>query len=117
MMIETKRRGRMFSLAFGCLALAASGAIAKQGIDEGRLKILAKTLDEYVEQEKLAGGVLYLSRNGKTVLHKAFGWQDREGEIPMGKRSLHRIASQTKALTSAAIMILQERGQLLINDE
>jgi len=117
MMIETKRRGRMFFLAFGCLALAASGAIAKQGIDEGRLKILAKTLDEYVEQEKLAGGVLYLSRNGKPVLHKAFGWQDREDEIPMGKRSLHRIASQTKALTSAAIMILQERGQLLINDE
>ena len=38
----------MFFLAFGCLALAASGAIAKQGIDEGRLKILAKTLDEYV---------------------------------------------------------------------
>ena len=117
MMIETKRRGRMFSLAFGCLALAASGAIAKQGIDEGRLKILAKTLDEYVEQEKLAGGVLYLSRNGKPVLHKAFGWQDREDEIPMEKRSLHRIASQTKALTSAAVMILQERGQLLINDE
>ena len=49
MMIETKRRGCMFSLAFGCLALAASGAIAKQGIDEGRLKILAKTLDEYVK--------------------------------------------------------------------
>ena len=46
MMIETKRRGRMFSLAFGCLALAASGAVAKQGIAEGRLKILAKTLDE-----------------------------------------------------------------------
>ena len=38
MMIETKQRGRM-TLAFGCLALAASGAIAKQGIDEGRLKI------------------------------------------------------------------------------
>ena len=107
----------MFSLAFGCLALAASGAIAEQGIDEGRLKILAKTLDEYVEQKKLAGGVLYLSRNRKPVLHKAFGWQDREEEIPMGKQSLHRIASQTKALTSAAIMILQERGQLLINGE
>ena len=43
--------------------------------------------------------------------------QDREDEIPMEKRSLHRIASQTKALTSAAVMILQERGQLLINDE
>ena len=35
MMIETKRRGCMFSLAFGCLALAASGAIGKQGKDEG----------------------------------------------------------------------------------
>ena len=49
MMIETKRRGYMLSLAFGFLALAASGAIAKQGIDEGRLKIQATTLDEYVE--------------------------------------------------------------------
>ena len=108
-MSKMRRRGGFFYLAFWCLAMAASGAIAKQGIEERRLKILTDTLDEYVEQEKLAGGVLYLSRNGKPVLHKAFGWQDRENEIRMGRQSLYRIAPQTEALTSAATMILQER--------
>ena len=71
MMIETKRRGRMFFLAFGCLALAASGAIAKQGIDEGRLKILAKTLTN-TWSRKSSLEEFFISRNGKPVLHKAF---------------------------------------------
>ena len=96
--------------------LAAVSAVAAPGVDSRRLAVLENSLDQYVEDGRLAGGVLYVSRHGETVLHKAFGWQDREGSIPMNTRSLHRIASQTKAFTSVAIMLLQERGALLISD-
>ena len=96
--------------------LAAVSAVAAPGVDSRRLAVLENSLDQYVEDGRLAGGVLYVSRHGETVLHKAFGWQDRESSIPMNTRSLHRIASQTKAFTSVAIMLLQERGALLISD-
>ena len=95
---------------------AAVSSAAAPGIDSKRLAVLENTLDQYVQDGRLAGGVLYVSRRGETVLHKAFGWQDRERSIAMNTRSLHRIASQTKAFTSVAIMLLQERGALLISD-
>ncbi|MEQ8692400.1 MAG: serine hydrolase domain-containing protein [Pseudomonadales bacterium] len=92
------------------------GGAAYAEFDKSRLAILQNTLDEYVSAGKLAGGVLYVSQQGKPVVHHAFGWQDVEQEIPMQRRSLHRLASQTKALTSVAVMILQEEGKLLISD-
>ena len=98
------------------LFLLSTGVAADSGVDTKRLTTLTQVLDSYVQSEQLAGGVLYVSRHGEPVLHKAFGWQDKERAIPMGKRSLHRIASQTKAFTSVAIMLLQEQGELLISD-
>ncbi|MGK0260087.1 MAG: CubicO group peptidase (beta-lactamase class C family) [Candidatus Azotimanducaceae bacterium] len=100
-----------------CLALLLScNAFAGTGFDKDRLALLDSRLDRYVEDGQLAGGVLYVSQGGNVVVHKAFGWQDIEAQVPMQKRSLHRIASQTKALTSVAIMMLVEQGDLLIND-
>ena len=94
----------------------ASAVAADNGVDPSRLAILERTLDNYVQNDQLAGGVLFVSRHGKTIMHRAFGWQDKEQAIPMNTRSLHRIASQTKAFTSVAIMMLQEQGALLISD-
>ena len=91
-------------------------SVAGEGTDWSRLEVLERSLQKDVKEGRLAGGVLYIGHNGKTVFHKAFGWQDIEAGIPMTTSSLHRVASQTKALTSAAIMILQERGHLLISD-
>ena len=96
--------------------LSAANALAASGVDAQRLAVLDATLDQYVQNGQLVGGVLYVSRHGEPVMHKAFGWQDREQSIAMNTRSLHRIASQTKAFTSVAIMLLQERGALLISD-
>ena len=105
---------QIFGFCFG--VLAAVNALAASGVDAQRLAVLDATLDQYVQNGQLAGGVLYVSRHGEQVMHKAFGWQDREQSIAMNTRSLHRIASQTKAFTSVAIMLLQERGALLISD-
>jgi CubicO group peptidase (beta-lactamase class C family) len=53
---------------------------------------------------------------GKIAYLHAFGQRDREVNAPMPEDAIFRIASQTKALVSVGVMILQEQGKLLIGD-
>jgi CubicO group peptidase (beta-lactamase class C family) len=86
------------------------------GISSERLERLTTSLQEYVNDDRLAGGVAIIARRGKVAYLESFGMRDRATRSPMADDSIFRIASQTKALTSVCIMILQERGQLLITD-
>lgn len=96
--------------------IIASCEKSDHGMDHDRLSRLDTVMQEFVDREQLAGGSIYVARNGVPAYHKSFGWRDREAKSPMENGSIYRIASQTKALTSVAIMILQEQGKLLIND-
>jgi CubicO group peptidase (beta-lactamase class C family) len=73
-------------------------------------------LNGYVQTKKIAGGVILVMKNGEEVLHVAAGKQDIEANKDMKVDSLFRIASQTKALTSVGIMILNERGLIHLTD-
>ncbi len=73
-------------------------------------------LHAYVETNKIAGGVILVMKDGKELLHVAAGKQDIEANKDMKIDSLFRIASQTKALTSVSVMILQERGLINFTD-
>ena len=86
------------------------------GMSSERLERLTSTLEGYVSDERIAGAVASVARKGKIAYLEAVGMRDRESNSPMELDSIFRIASQTKALTSTCIMILQERGQLLISD-
>ena len=86
------------------------------GLSGDRLKLAPALLDEYVATDQLAGAVLLVVRDGRVVLHSAHGDRDREAAQPMQKDTIFRIASQTKAVISVAIMMLQEEGRLLIGD-
>ena len=86
------------------------------GMSTERLGRLTDVLHTYVDEERLAGGVLLVARDGGLVYHEAFGMRDQEAADTMAVDDLFRIASQTKAIVSVAIMMLQERGQLLIQD-
>jgi len=70
----------------------------------------------FVDDGVLPGAVVLVMRDGVIAYEGAFGRLDREEGIPMPKDAIFRIASQTKALISVGIMILQEEGGLLIND-
>jgi CubicO group peptidase (beta-lactamase class C family) len=73
-------------------------------------------LNGYVDTNKLAGGVILVMKDGKEILHFASGMQDIEANKAMQVDSIFRIASQTKALTSAGVMILKDRGLLKVTD-
>jgi CubicO group peptidase (beta-lactamase class C family) len=85
-------------------------------MSSSRLEQLSEVLQAYVDEGRLPGGEALIVRRGKVAYHSAFGARDRETGDALEIGDRFRIASQTKAVVSVAIMILQEEGKLLIGD-
>ena len=83
--------------------------------DAGRAGVIDRGLQRYVDGERVPGIVALVLQDGQVVYEKAFGWADKEAGRRMTSDTIFRIASQTKALTSAAIMQLVEDGSLTLN--
>jgi CubicO group peptidase (beta-lactamase class C family) len=60
--------------------------------------------------------IALVARNGKIVYHKAYGTADAESATAMKRDAIFRIASQTKAITSTAVMMLWEQGKFRLDD-
>jgi len=103
-----------FSLASA--ADLAKAAPADAGFSAERLDRIEGALKPYIEDKQLAGAVVGVARHGKLVYLKSFGSADAELGTPMKDDSIFRIASMTKAITSVAVMMLQEDGKLLVKD-
>ena len=86
------------------------------GFSTDRLKRIDEMFTNYVKENEMAGSVILVERKGKVAYYKAFGYRDKEANARMETGSIFRIASQTKAIVSAGIMMLQEEGKLLIQD-
>ena len=86
------------------------------GLSSVRLERLSNTFQGYLDTEQLAGAVILIARRGQVAYLEAFGQLDREADTPMQADGIFRIASQTKALVSVGIMMLQKEGKLLISD-
>jgi len=97
---------------------APSGAprATRAGFSVERLKRVDAVLEQYVQENKLAGVVALVLRHGQPVYERAVGWADKETNRKMTIETIFRIASQTKAITSAAILILVEEGKIALND-
>ena len=91
-------------------------ASANSAISSDRLGRLRAELQRYVDEGRLAGAVVRIQQDGKLVFSEAVGWRDKEARDPMREDTIFRIASQTKALTSVAVMMLMEEGKLLLDD-
>lgn len=89
---------------------------APHGFSQTRLRVLDDVMKGYVADGKLAGAVVMIHQDGREVFSEAYGWRDREAGDRMEKDDIFRIASQTKALTSVAIMMLMEEGKLILDD-
>ena len=116
------RAARPFLAIGGLLALLAGSCaapppeIASPGLDPERLARLDAALQAYVDAGTLPGAVALVASRGETAYLKAFGHRDREAGDPLETDDIFRIASQSKAVVSVAIMMLQEEGRLLISD-
>jgi len=86
------------------------------GFSSERLQRLTSVFQTYVDDKKMAGSVVLVARHGKIAYFNSFGKSDIEANTSMQNDAIFRIASQTKAIVSVGIMILQEEGKLLINE-
>ncbi len=87
-----------------------------EGISSERLSRIDAMLKNMIANNKLPGAVALIARNGKIVYHKAFGMADNTSKRKLKKDAIFRIASQTKAITSTAVMMLWEEGLFQLDD-
>ena len=86
------------------------------GMSSERLQMATAVLRQFVADHKIAGAVAAVARRGKVVYLEPVGLQDRDARTPMTERSLFRIYSMTKAVTSVAVMMLVEENRIRLTD-
>jgi CubicO group peptidase (beta-lactamase class C family) len=86
------------------------------GLSPDRLKRIDQMVNSLVDSKGIPGAVVLIVRNGKIAYHQAYGYSDLENKTPMQKDNIFRIASQSKAITSLAVMMLWEEGKFLLDD-
>lgn len=108
---------------FGILfqsSLSAQGLVPglpeKNGFSAERLAKIDKIVQQYIDSGWINGAIGLVARNGQIVYHKGLGFDNKAAGKPMTKDAIFRIASQTKAITSVAVMQLVENGQILLDD-
>lgn len=102
------RRAIVTLLVFAGLVSAQQAADRAARID--------RLLMEYTQQNKISGAVALVLRDGKPVYERAVGWKDKEAQRSMTSDTLFRIASQSKAFTSTAVLQLVEDGKIGIDE-
>ena len=100
---------------------AAAADLAEQdpasvGMSAERLDRITALAQRYVDQDKLAGVVTLIARDGAIVHFEAVGQRGAEDERPMTRDALFRIFSMTKPITAVAAMMLYEEGLFQLTD-
>jgi len=85
-------------------------------MDAGRLARIPARMKQFVDAGKAAGIVTVVSRHGHLAELDAVGYQDLETKTPMRTDSIFRIASLTKPITCAGIMVLADEGLINVMD-
>ena len=89
---------------------------AEIGLSEAKLENITRFLQQEVERGHIAGAVAAVARHGRLGYLQAVGQQDIATGKAMQRDSIFRIASMTKAVTSASVMSLVEDGRLALSD-
>jgi CubicO group peptidase (beta-lactamase class C family) len=97
-------------------APSSSAETLRSGFSVQRLERIDALLQRYVDENRVAGAVALVLRDGQPVYERAVGWADKEGNRRMTSDTIFRIASQTKAITSVAVLALMEEGKIGLND-
>ncbi len=86
------------------------------GFSSERLSAIDKMCQQAVDSNYLPGIVALVARHGKIVLYKAFGKSDNNANRILKRDDIFRIASQSKAITATAVLMLWEQGRFKLDD-
>lgn len=106
--MKSPLRSAFFLVALAVLAGPTLGA-------DDRPAALDAMTQDYVAAHLFSGSVLVAHR-GEVLLDRGYGFADAAGRVPNSPATRYRIASLTKQFSAAAILLLEERGQLKLSD-
>ena len=86
------------------------------GFSTARLARIDSTFTKWVDAGWMNGALAFIARDGKIVYLKATGYNNPETKDKFENTDIFRIASQTKAVTSVAAMMLWEEGKFLLDE-
>jgi CubicO group peptidase (beta-lactamase class C family) len=86
------------------------------GLSSVRLRRFGEAMRREVEAARMPGCVVAIARGGKLAHLEAIGYRDPAAKEPLKTDAIFSIASMTKPMTSAAIMMLVEEGRVLLGD-
>jgi CubicO group peptidase (beta-lactamase class C family) len=107
------------ALAVPIPVLAATVAVSKAedaGMSTDRLARIRGLIQNHIAAKDISGAVTLVARRGKVVHFEAHGLADIDGHKSMQSGALFRMASMTKPLTAASILMLMEENKLLLSD-
>ena len=96
--------------------LSAAGNNQVPGISKAQIARIDAMLEEAITSDEVPGLVAMIVKDGKIVYQAAKGHASVSEGKKMDKNSIFRIASQTKAITSTAILMLFEEGKIRLDD-
>lgn len=99
------------------VSLILSVIFVVSGLAQGNGSVGAK-FDEYMNAAVEQGftGAVLVAHDGQVVYRKGFGMANLELGVPNTPQTVFRLGSVTKQYTAAAILVLQERGKLSVED-
>ncbi len=80
-------------------------------------EIIDRTLNNFINRWEISGASLSISKDGKLVFAKGYGWADKEEGVIVEPFNLFRIASISKLITAIGIMKLVDENQLKLTDK
>jgi CubicO group peptidase (beta-lactamase class C family) len=96
--------------------LLTAGDPEKAGCSKVVFDRFDKIVQQYIDSQWIAGATMIVAKNGTIVYHQALGYSDISTHAKMKKDNIFRIASQSKAITSAGVIVLLEQGKILLDD-
>lgn len=87
------------------------------GLTRAGLAGVRATVQKHIDADELTGAVSAIARRDKLVWHEAQGVGNAETGAPMRKDAIFRLASSSKPITAACILMLMDEGKLSIDDK
>src|SRR5688572_10881038 len=110
----------MKRIALGTLSLVAATQLGAQSLQSRDRDPMRASIDSIVASHlsggRAAGMSVAVIKGRDTLALKGYGFADLEFDVPTPDRAIYEIGSVTKQFTAAAILLLQERGKLSLDD-
>jgi N-acyl-D-amino-acid deacylase len=114
------RRGAVLGLFLLVHSIAPLSAQEKKlpvtGVEDPRLAAFDRMMIRFMEEHKIPGAALAVSKDGRLVYARGFGYADVDAKTSVQPAALFRIASVTKPFTATAVLHLVDRGKLHLDD-